>query len=802
MTRADSAILLTEEQRAVLQVGEAEVTVHAGAGTGKTRLLVEWYLHQILEHGASPQQILAITFTRKAAAEMRDRIVRRLFEHGRREDARLAQVGPISTVHSLCERLLREYPIEAGVDPRFEVLDGSSDLTRECIQRALAEEDLSPEEISTIRRFAGKRSGEFGTPFVAAGWLIDQTRSLLEGWRQAGYSMDALEEMTQSLEAFQSQTREVVQHLLGQTLGEPLKPEWWEDYDAVRKAFSAKRRTCPLHLQPSEKEEENAALLFGVMRLALRAWRHLEAEFATAAALDFVALERRAVQLLEEHGEVLRDKYVCLAVDEAQDLNRIQYRLLRALPVERRLFVGDPQQSIYFFRGADSRLFDEQIQHSACRVLRVNHRSTGRILRAVEEALESEWGDRLPRLQCARSAPETQKPDDEDVFESIGSRLPDEGHPVEVWKLPRGGRDVEVSAIAEGVLELIEVDGVRPSDITVVTANRDRVDRHAAELTKLGIPVTILGTGRSYFLRSEIRDLGSALRALADPSDDYALLSLLRSPIVGLTFDGFLLIGLRSREVGGAYAALQQGVPGLSRADEQAVEAFLAWFTRLSPLAHQMPPLELLSLLARETNLDARFALRPERERLIANFRKLLKMARERSHLSPEEFAAWLKTQQQARARVSDAETISEGAEDAADAVRICNSHQAKGLEWPVVVLDAYAMPSSVRNEVLLDPDCPLPALAMQEVRSGVSEFVVRRMQERRDAEEMRLLYVSLTRAMERLCIAFAPDNARNRWLRCLKNLERSAGAWLKVRSFGSERATEVPATKSQPETE
>ncbi|MER3466749.1 MAG: hypothetical protein C4340_06530, partial [Armatimonadota bacterium] len=79
-----------------------------------------------------------------------------------------------------------------------------------------------------------------------------------------------------------------------------------------------------------------------------------------------------------------------------------------------------------------------------------------------------------------------------------------------------------------------------------------------------------------------------------------------------------------------------------------------------------MPPLELLSLLARETNLDARFALRPERERLIANFRKLLKMARERSHLSPAEFALWLKTQQQAKARVSDAETISEEAEDAA----------------------------------------------------------------------------------------------------------------------------------------
>lgn len=798
MTRTDAAGHLTDEQRAVLEQQGEEITVHAGAGTGKTRLLVEWYLHQILEHGVSPQQILAITFTRKAAAEMRERIVRRLFEQGRREDARLAQVGPISTVHSLCERLLREYPIEAGVDPRFKVLDGSSDLTRECVQRAIAQSDLSTEEIATIRRFAGKRSGEFGGIDGTAAWLIDQTRSLLEAWRQAAYSMEELEELTQSPNSFQSHIREIVQHLLEEALGEKIEQKWWEDFDSVRRAFSKKRRTCPLHLQTKEKEEENANLLIGVLGLALRAWRHLEAEFAASAVLDFVALERRAVQLLEKHGSALRGKYICLAVDEAQDLNRIQYRLLRALPVERRLFVGDPQQSIYFFRGADSRLFEEQLQQSACCVLRVNHRSTGRILRAVETTLQSEWGPRFSPLQCGRGTPQAPRPDEEDVFEAIGTPLPDDGHPVELWKLPRG-RDESIAAITEGVRELIEAEEVRASDITVVTPNRDRVDRLAARLSNLDIPVTILGTGRSYFLRSEIRDLGSALRALADPSDDYALLSLLRSPIVGLTFDGFLLVGLRARTMGGVYASLKQGVAGLSRADEQAVTAFLSWFTKLSPLAQQMPPLELLSLLARETNLDARFALRPERERLIANFRKLLKMARDRSHLSPGEFAAWLKTQQLARARVSDAETTSEDAEDAADAVRICNSHQAKGLEWPVVVLDAYATSKSARNEVLLDPDHPLPALATTELRSGVSDLVVKRMQERRDAEEMRLLYVSLTRAQDRLCIAFSPDNSRNRWLRCLKNLERASGDWIKVRSFGSERATEEPTTKSPP---
>lgn len=781
----------------VLQKNEREITVHAGAGTGKTRLLVEWYLHQILEHGASPQRILAITFTRKAAAEMRDRIVKRLFEEGRREDAHLAQVGPISTVHSLCELLLREYPFEAGIDPRFEVLSDSDELIRECIQRALAEERLTQEEMATIRRFAGKRSGDAETTFTSAGWLIEQTRSFLGAWRQAGYAMEDLYEITRSLDTFQVKRQDLVQLLLEEVLGESLPANWWEDFDVVRKAFRAKRRSCPLGLRSAKEERENAELLFGIARLAWRAWQHLETKFSTDAVLDFVALERRAVQLLEEHGAMLRGKYACLAVDEAQDLNRIQYRLLQALPVERRLFVGDPQQSIYFFRGADSRLFDEQIRQSACCILRINHRSTGRILRAVEEALKSEWGERLPRLQCARNATQTALPrSDEDVFDQIGNRLPDEGHPVELWKLPRWE---EIPTIAKGVHELIEIKGVRPSAITVITSNRERVDRHASELTALGIPVTILGTGRSYFLRSEIRDLGSALRALADPYDDYALLSLLRSPIVGLTFDGLLLTGLRGRELGGVYAALQQGVPGLSRTDEEAVKAFLAWFCKLEPIAHQVPPLELLSLLARETHLDARFALRPERERLIANFRKLLKMAHERSHLSPGEFAAWLKTQQQTKARVSDAETISEEAEDAVDAVRICNSHQAKGLEWPVVVLDAFARSTPVRNEVLLDPEHPLPALAVAEARSGVSELVVRRCQERQDAEEMRLLYVSLTRAKERLCIAFAPDNARNRWLRCLRNLERAVGPWLTVRDLGSEPGTEAPATKSQP---
>ncbi len=788
------AYRLTDEQQAVLQSDAEVITVRAGAGTGKTRLLVEWYLHQILERGARPSEIVAITFTRKAAAEMRERIVRRLRHAGKDEDARIAQVGPISTVHSLCERLLREQPLEAGVDPKFEIIGEGDERLTQAVYQAISDPELGDDELGAVRQFVAKRvrQADLDTP---AAWLAEQLGQFLRNWRQAGYTFGALEDITESFERFRQAQEDLVQQLLEEELGAPLGVRWVDDLKSVKQAFKAKKRKCALKRTPGIEEEEALRILFGLLRIAARAWSHLREAFETEAILDYTGLEERTLEFLQDRADSLRGKYRFLIVDEAQDLNRMQYQILRLLPVERSLFVGDPQQSIYLFRGADARLFEQQMERSTVYHLSWNHRSTGRILRCVEECLRRKWGERLPNLRCA-SAPVPEVEDEEDVFAS--PKLPDHGAAVELWALTK---KEEIRQIADGIEALVREEGVNPGDITLITAWRSQIDQHAAELAARGIRVTTLGTGTSYFLRSEIRDLAAALRALADPNDDFALLCVLRSPLVGMTFDGWTQVGLDASEAGGVLPFIRNHSEQLSDADREAVSRFLDWFDRLQPLAHQVSTAEILSWIAHYTNLDTRFALRKDSHRLIANFRKLLKLAIDHGDLTPDQFADWVQKKTIVGAKESDAETIGEDSPSQA-AVKICNTHQAKGLEWNVVILDGRLFEPGSSEEILLDGDVPLTGLALHTKNNVYATLIRDRKSERSKAEYERLLYVAMTRAKQRLCIAYTPGVRKNYWSQFLDSLESVEEPWLVKRWFGQEQLQEEQTKTGPPEEE
>lgn len=153
---------LTEEQRRIAFSDRSRFAIRASAGAGKTRVLVERYVWHVVEGGLSPEQILTITFTRKAAAEMKQRIVDRLRGAGLEEQAKLAQIGPIQTIHGFCERLLRENALAAGIDPKFEVLADSpigKQIMSEALRQALADlaETSTPVRDLLLQR-AGTRS--------------------------------------------------------------------------------------------------------------------------------------------------------------------------------------------------------------------------------------------------------------------------------------------------------------------------------------------------------------------------------------------------------------------------------------------------------------------------------------------------------------------------------------------------------------------------------------------------------------------------------------------------------------------
>ncbi len=773
---------LTEEQQRAIESPDESLAVVAGAGAGKTRVLVERYLGHVLDEGISPEQILAITYTRKAAAEMKARIVRRLRELGRNEDARLAQVGPISTIHSLCERLLREYPFDAGIDPKFEVLpEGeSSEIVRQAVRRALVRSETLGESTRTlIHRIGGERQrGVFGG---SSARLLDWVGRTIDKSRVMGLRPDDIAPFADNPVAVLAWWDDFLDSQIETDLGERPPRDWKLNTKQLKAVYRAAGRSAPkwFNSDADPPTENDAAILSaGLSELSTIAWRELLAEFDRLRALDFNELEYRACALLQARPEALKGKYLRLMCDEAQDLNPMQHRILDAMPVERRLFVGDPQQSIFRFRGAVRSLFVEKVESLPTVRLTTNWRSTTKILRAVDTVFAPLW----PTDYVAMRSPDDVLTTDGDPFESVEGT----GVPIEIWRTQRNKWD---DGTARGLSSLIE-EGIDPGSITVLIREHWQVDSLAVAMRSRGVPFSIApNVGRNYFLRAEIYDLASALRAACDPYDTLPLLSLLRSPLVGITLNSVAKLGLDAQENGDSvWQILLTGPQTGSPSDDELLKVFLEWFEPLTKSADRLPAWQVLSEVFGATKIDARLARMPDGPQLIANTRRLLSVAADRGEMGAREFADWIESQQQLRVRWGDAASQS----DSATAVRITTVHQAKGLEWDVVVVCGRA-----GRKKALEPPATHETLVTPVVPVGDMKPMVYRLLEYREseaalAEEQRLLYVAMTRAQSRLVVVVPDSVAGDAW--APKVRDRLAPNWqgsesVKVRDLTQDSA-------------
>ena len=297
---------LTVEQQGAILADKKSVVVSASAGSGKTRVLVERYLWQVVELGFRPDQILAITFTRKAAAEMKRRIVDRLTESGLFEQAQVAETGPIQTIHGFCERLLRENSIEAAIDPEFEILSEaqSARLMEESIREVLAdplEDNL--EAAALIRKLAGRRTYEnSGSPHAR---LESAIREAIHGWRGTTVSRLQLSQAHRSPVATLSAWRT---RLLEQTPIEVLIAYEADTSGAslaarLTNAYKTAKKHKPRYVKPStDADIECASDTCGLMQLAMAGWGRYDGKMRDSQSMDFSALEERAESLLAKIG--------------------------------------------------------------------------------------------------------------------------------------------------------------------------------------------------------------------------------------------------------------------------------------------------------------------------------------------------------------------------------------------------------------------------------------------------------------------------------------------------------------------
>jgi ATP-dependent exoDNAse (exonuclease V) beta subunit len=751
------------QQRQAIEAS-GSVFVAAGAGTGKTAVLVERFARAVVDDGLDVQSLLVITYTERAAGELRARIRQRLLERGRPDLALELDGAWVSTIHGFCRRLLGAHPLEAGVDPAFRVLDEPQALVIQAeafsaaLERFCAADEPDRWRLLATYGAAGLRqmlAGVYATlrsagrdlvlePGVRAGLaerveeLREAARCLLDDSRaselQRGAAQGTLDLLTAST---------LPERLLALTELRPRGP---------RSATFVEAREAVVAAALEELAARDRELLQEL--LDEFADTYTEAK-AREASLDFEDLQLRARDLLRSDDEIrerTRERFRSIMVDEFQDTNRLQTELLDLLSegTGGDLFVvGDEFQSIYGFRHADVAVFRERrAEAETVLPLTLNHRSRPEVLAAVNELFGAEFGDEFQRLEPAGGAAE---PALSSAFELLVTDKAAAGDADVHW------RRSEARHVARRVRELVDAGVASPGEIVLLFAAGTDAEWFEEELRALDLP-TYRAAGRSYFGQQQVVDLLAYLRLLLNRYDDEALLTVLASPFVGVSNDALVLIRAdASRQP--IFRGIERSLPGdLPEADRRLLLAFRQRYDRLLELAARAPLELLCERILSEHDYDLAVLARHDGPRRYANLRKLARLARSYEELRGadlEGFVRFVEGQEALGARESDAVSEEEGG----DAVRLLTIHAAKGLEFKVVVVADAGRSRPPVSDILALSDGRFgfkvahPATG---TRVGTASYRdVKGERERAEqAERLRLYYVAMTRAMERLIVS------------------------------------------------
>lgn len=797
------------ERRGVLSDWDHPVAVDASAGTGKTHLLLDRLTALLLERGVRLSRVAAITFTEKAAGELLARLRLRLEEAHRLLPDRRADIeraledlegSPIGTIHAFCAGVLREHALAAGLDPRFTALDGPAAATLEeetwdrwirdippggAIPRVLSLgwtpgqlRDLSG---ALLRQRASLRRPQ-AAPFPGgdeATDLLQKGVTLLGAWRKRckteedgllkrlNASLPRWEEALASPEGDRALRAAALEDLkIGSRTGS--QAAWGKDaLTEARAAFGA----LTAEWETFRGRVHHAALTSLLETL----WGWVEChqeEKRRRGLVDFDDMLLLTRDLLVRDGaarDSLRGRWDALWVDEFQDTDPLQAEIVFRLCEKKGTFaedwrnavleggklmvVGDPKQSIYRFRRADVETYHgvlEAVRAASGRgpyVLRENFRSSAAVMAFVHETFGTLFKDR----------PEGWAPPS--AYREDGES---EGLPaVTVLRLEQVGderaeekRSREAAAVAAHLKDLLaRMEAtvwdralqarrkVRAGDIAILFKDLSNNEQPFEEaLRAAGVPYQVVG-GKRFYRRSEVIALSNLLGALDSPADEALVVAALRGPAFGVS-DADLAA---HRDAGGTFRFLEPQAASVP----PALLPALALLRGLREDAAARPVAETLRALLTRTPLLAVTLAEPFGEQRAANLWKVAESAAalERSEtLTLRSFALWLR-------RRRDEETIEAEAPNPAageERVALLTVHQAKGLEFPVVVVpNAESRPRSA--PFLLRRSRGTLEVRARDVATLGYEATREEEEAALEAENLRLLYVAVTRAREAL---------------------------------------------------
>lgn len=812
-----ASVPFTPEQQAAID-HRGGLLLTANAGSGKTSVMAERFVRAVTHDGVEVTRILAITFTEKAAAELKERVRRRFEALGEPELARATEGAWVSTIHGFCARLLRTHPLAAGIDPRFAVLDenGARQLAAGAFDAALdrlAEEhgeaaldliaayrpgDLRDAILSLHGELRSRGQEQPALPPVRPAEIEPRRASLAIARIEAagelagakdGRTVDrarlALAECELLLERLAAagpgapppHPNEVARLALPRN-GRALAGPGCEGYrDALAKYVDAcaDAHAVPVHALLDALLQDFAA-------------RYAEAKRA-ASAVDFEDLELGANRLLREHDELrarYAERFLHVMVDEFQDTNPLQLELLERIAGEQLFTVGDELQSIYGFRHADVELFRRRrralAEHGAAASLATNFRSHAEILETLNVAFAPRFGESFTPLVPGRREPETPDPlapsgprvellvvDLRADWQSAGLIPDGMAAPAPLWRI------AEAKALAARVRTLI--DGGRPAgEVVLLLRATGDLAVYERALTDLGVPTYVIG-GRGYWSQQQVRDLVAYLAVLANPRDGVALQSFLASPLVGLSSDALVQIAAAARatrredeplDPWWVVTASERLLGELAAPDAARVAALRGWLAAERAAAPRHSLESLLDRVLARTGYDIELLRLPGGARRLANVRKLMRLAREHEAEHGRDLRGFVDLVMELgggleSSRDEDRESEAPVEGEALDAVRLMTIHRAKGLEFPVVAVAdlGRGSPSAGSDLVRVGKDgrvgVKLRALDGSRARPAFAYEAIGDARARADAEEeARLFYVAMTRAREQLILSGA----------------------------------------------
>lgn len=870
--------------------------VVAGAGTGKTHALVLRYLEALLgledapgeagddarddahgdAHGDArgprkPERILAITFTDKAASEMRARIQRRLaallfaarsgdasgldpFEAALMARAaecsiplgvpvlealrRSLATAPILTFHAFCARLLREHAIAAGLDPAFELLEPGEErrLLAETAEAAVLDALADPRRGPVVAELCA-RVGLRG--FGDRKGLVECLVAVHQTLAERGLSAEALplavepegaaaqvsttlSAVAAAIDAVPAATALAAERVARAREGLAAVSAAWlgrhqaggddsEEGDAearlahvflelraavaggwggarvaeARKALVGSVEALGATLVDAWTAELPPAVRALVGELGARAEREKEAR----GVLGFGDLLLQARRLLLQATAVrtrVKRRFDRVLVDEYQDTSPAQEDILALLledgaesvvippgarPLElvrpapgRAFLVGDAKQSIYGFRGADPTVLLRALQRIGAREeLSVSRRSTGPVVA-------------LANLVAEHALPHGALGTDRAALVPLSAARGGEGAAGAHWMLDAERApqlqslptdEQEAAVVALGVQSLLAEGRAAPRDVCVLLRRGRAATPVARALAAARIPALVVG-GDGFFQRPEVADLISALALALDPTDELALVTVLRSPLVALPDDQLLALYEalpgKARGLTWRRARVAAESPQVDAEVQERLRAFDEVLEVARARLHHEPLCRALDALVEEGGYGACCAVEEDARLRLANLEKLRSLCEVRDESAVVVLLRLVEAldelPQEGLATLDDAE---EG--DTGGAVRIMTIHQAKGLEFPVVVLaDASSGLRAESDDVLFDVEAglavtargrPIAACEPDATKDGARltamQRVRLRLRQRGEAELARLLYVALTRARDRV---------------------------------------------------